>query len=205
MTVRRWHAQHADPADPVLALRAWRPLRSMCLLGFVLTFAAQARATVLVGADLGELARDAVAIARGRVIAVDAKWTGDRRTIETIVTLDVESYLKGALGHTVQFRVPGGEMGRFRSVVVGAPAFAIDERVVVFLGARGPSVAYVLGLSQGVFRVVRATDASGWIVTPPAIMPSAFTVPIVRGSATRRPLALIDFEQRVRTLVEGGK
>ena len=180
-------------------------MRSALTGCFLLALAASARATVLVGADLGELARDAVAIARGRVIAVDARWTGDRRSIETIVTLDVESYLKGALGRTVQFRVPGGEMGRFRSVVVGAPSFTVDERVVVFLGARGPSVAYVLGLSQGVFRVVRATDASGWIVTPPAIMPSALTVPIVRGTATRRPLPLIDFEQRVRTLVGSGK
>src|SRR5260221_4264688 len=92
-----------------------------------------AGATVLIGPDLGELTRDAVAIARGRVAAVDTQWTADRRTIETIVTLDVETYLKGALGPVVQFRVPGGDRGRFRSIVVGAPAFQIDDDVVVFL------------------------------------------------------------------------
>ena len=36
-------------------------------------------ATVLLPADLGELSREARAIARGRVVAVDAQWTDDRR------------------------------------------------------------------------------------------------------------------------------
>jgi len=176
-------------------------MRSAFAVWLLLTFAAPARATVLIGVDLGELARDAQAIARGRVVAVDAQWTPDRRTIETLVTLEVESYLKGALGGTVQFRVPGGSLGRFRSIVVGAPEFAVDDRVVVFLGARGPSVPYVLGFSQGVFRVVRSGDGSTWLVTPPAILPSvAGTVAIVRGDPSRRPLPLTDFEQRVRAL-----
>ena len=169
----------------------------------VLTVAVPARATVLIGADLGELTHDARAIARGRVVAVDAQWTPDRRTIETLVTLDVESYLKGALGGTVQFRVPGGTLGRFRSIVVGAPELAVDDRVVVFLGARGPSVPYVLGFNQGVFRVVRSGDGSAWLVTPPVLLPSAAgTVTIVRGDPSRRPLPLADFEQRVRALVD---
>jgi hypothetical protein len=169
---------------------------------FVLVLVVPARATVLIGADLGELARDARAIARGRVVAVDPQWTSDRRTIETLVTLEVESYLKGALGQTVQFRVPGGRFGRFRSIVVGAPEFDIDDRVVVFLGARGPSVPYVVGFSQGVYRISRSSDGSTWLVSPPAPLPSASgSVTIVRGDPSRRPLPLNDFEQRVRALV----
>jgi hypothetical protein len=164
-----------------------------------------ARATVLIPADLGELSRDARAIVRGRVAALDAQWTEDRGTIETIVTLEVESSIKGALGPVVRFRVPGGDFGRFRSIVVGAPGFAIDQRVIVFLGAHGPSVPYVLGLSQGVFRVVRA-GSGGWLVTPPAILPStAGPVRIVRGDPARRALPLDDFEQRVRALAGGVK
>jgi len=178
----------------------------VCFLLVLLAAASPARATVVIGADLGELARDARAIARGRVVAVDAQWTADRRTIETLVTLEVESYLKGALGGTVQFLVPGGSLGRFRSIVVGAPEFAVDERVVVFLGARGPSIPYVVGFNQGVYRVVRSGDGSTLLVTPPAILPIASgTTPIVRGDPNRRPLPLVDFEQRVRALVGGGR
>jgi hypothetical protein len=171
------------------------------LLLFVMSGVA-ARATVLIPADLGELSRDALAIARGRVAALDAQWTEDRGTIETIVTLDVDTYLKGSLGATLRFRVPGGELGRFRSIVVGAPAFAVDQRVVVFLGARGPSVPHLLGMSQGVFRLARAADNSGWLVTSPVSMPAAAGVSArqVRGDSARRAVALGDFEQAVRSL-----
>ena len=172
----------------------------------LLALALPARATVIVPADLGELSRDARAIVRGRVASVDAQWTEDRGTIETIVTLDVENYIKGALGPTLRFRVPGGDLGRFRSIVVGAPEFVVDERVVVFLGTQGPSVPFVLGFNQGVFRVVAAADHSGSVVTPPPIMPAspdAGAVAIVRGDRSRRALALDEFEQRVGALSRG--
>ena len=158
---------------------------------------------MLVGVDLGVLSRDARVIAAGRVVAVEPRWTSGRRTIETLVTLDVETYLKGSFGSTVQFVVPGGVMGRYRSIFIGAPEFAIDQRVIVFLGARGPSVPYVLGLSQGVYRIVPASGG-GWMVTPPALLPTVeVSTPIVRGDASRRPLALADFERRVRALAGG--
>ena len=164
------------------------------------------RATVLIPADLGELSRDALAIARGRVAALDAQWTEDHGTIETIVTLEVESYLKGSLGSSLRFRVPGGELGRFRSIVVGAPELAVNQRIVVFLGARGPSVPHVLGLSQGVFHVSRAADNSGWLITSPVMMPAAAgNVKVVRGDPARRPLALDQFEQAVRSLAGAAK
>ncbi len=165
----------------------------------VLILSAPLRATLLVGADLGELSRDAITIARGAVIAVNGRWADSHRTIETIVTLKVERYLKGSLGDTVEFRVPGGEFGRFRNIVVGAPAFTIDEHVVVFLGARGPSIPFVLGLSQGVFRVGRTQD--GWAVTSPAFFPSSSApARIVRGDARQWSVDLAEFEQRVMSL-----
>ena len=181
-------------------------IHALLFLSVSLLLAVPARATVLIPADLGELSRDALAIARGRVAAIDTQWTEDRGTIETIVTLEVESYLKGSLGAMLRFRVPGGELGRFRSIVVGAPEFAVDQRVVVFLGARGPSVPYVLGLNQGVFRVSRAADNAGWFVTSPVLLPAAGAASrVVRGDPSRRALALDDFEHTVRTLAGGAK
>ena len=181
-------------------------MRTLVVCGLLLALSIPARATILIPADLGELSRDALAIARGRVAALDAQWTDDRGTIETIVTLEVESYLKGGLGSTLRFRVPGGELGRLRSIVVGAPAFEVDQRVVVFLGARGPSVPHLLGMSQGVFRMTRASDNSGWLVTSPVLLPaSAGSVRLVRGDPSRRAIALADFEQTVRTLAGGAK
>jgi hypothetical protein len=181
-------------------------MRILVLCSVLLAFSLSARATVLIPADLGELSRDALAIARGRVTALDSQWTADRGTIETIVTLEVESYLKGSLGSTLRFRVPGGDLGRFRSIVVGAPQFAVDQRVVVFLGARGPSVPYVLGLNQGVFRLAPAADNSGWMVTSPVLAPAVgVSTRIVRGDPSRGPVALGEFERTVRSLAAGAK
>jgi len=162
---------------------------------------APASATVVIPATLGELSREALTIARGRVVAIDARWTDDHRRVETVVTLEAETYLKGAFGPVVQFRVPGGRLGRYRSILVGAPEFLLGQRVVVFLAARGPAVPFVLGLGQGVFRIV--PGAGGWVVTPPAVLPAAggpVPVGIVRGDPARRPLPLADFEQQVRML-----
>ena len=182
-------------------------MRRLLAVVLVLTSVAVARprATVVVAADLGELARDARAIPRGRVVAVQGRWTDDRRTIETIVTLEVDGYLKGSLGDTLQFRVPGGELGRYRSIVVGAPEFAVGQRVILFLGASGPMVPYILGMNQGVYRITASADGSGWIVTPPAILPSAIGARIVRGDVSRQPLALGEFESRIRALAGGAR
>jgi hypothetical protein len=162
----------------------------MRIICFVLCAAAlcapSARATVLVPADFGELVRDARAIARGRVVAVEAQWMADHRTIETIVSLEVDAYLKGSFGSIVRFRVPGGVMGRFRNIIAGAPQFELDQRVVVFLGTFGPRVPHLIGFNQGVFQVVPAEGRAGWIV---------------RGERSRSPVPLADFEQRVRDLV----
>jgi hypothetical protein len=152
-------------------------------------------------ADLGVLSREAYAVARGRVVAVDARWTNaERRAVETIVTLEAETYLKGQLPATLQFRVPGGRLGRYRNLVIGAPEFSVGQHVIVFLGAKAPGLPYVLGLSQGVFRVASASGEL--VVTSPWVLPTAGPpTRIVRGDTGRRPTPLAEFESRVRTLV----
>src|SRR5512141_1162522 len=105
-----------------------------------------ARATVLVPADLAELSRSATAIVRGTVTTVRTEWADGRRRVETIVTLSVDQTLKGGFGRTVSFKVPGGDMGRYRSVMIGAPTFREGEEVVLFLGGQAPALPYLLGL-----------------------------------------------------------
>jgi len=68
---------------------------------------------------------------------------------------------------------------------------------VVFLGTHGPSIPYVLGFNQGVFRV--GSDRAE-LVTPPAVLPTA-AGRIVRGDPSRRPAPLPEFERTIRELV----
>lgn len=178
-------------------------MRRFVMTCLILAAAASLDATVVIPADLGQLSREARAIVRGRVVAVDAQWTDDRRTIETIVTLQIEEYLKGQLGDTVRFRVPGGTLGRFRNVVVGAPRFEVGQRVIVFLGASGPTIPFVLGFNQGLYRIAQSARGSS-MVTPPPVLPGPARA-IVRGDAARMPEPLADFERDVRALAEGGR
>jgi hypothetical protein len=164
----------------------------------VFAFAAtiSAGATTLVPTDVPEMSREARTIAVGRVAAVDVRWLADRRGIETLVTLDAEEYIKGALGAQVQFLVPGGAIGRYRSVVVGAPQLRVGQRVVVFLGARGPGIPYILGFNQGLFRV--RTENGESVVEPPATaMPDPAGGARLAASSTRR---LNEFVRQVREL-----
>jgi hypothetical protein len=177
----------------------------ICFIAAVcLVSAATLHATVYVAADLGELTADARAVAYGRVVALQPQWLEARRSIETLVTLEVEAYAKGDFGRTVTLRVPGGQMGPYRSIMLGAPTFVEGEEVVVFLAGTGPAIPHLVGLAQGVFRVRTDSATGSRLVTPEIVrMPDAVTLGpsrVVRGDVSRRPAPLAAFLQEVRVL-----
>ena len=179
--------------------------KRMCLLPAILFgFTAVANATVLLPADLPELVAGARAIVHGKITEARVQWIDGRRRIDSFVTIEVTSYFKGDLGRSVMFRVPGGQLGAYRSVIVGAPVLTPGDEVVLFLGARGPSLPYVLGLSQGVFRVVIERQSGLRVVTPPALFARGHEIErVVRGDRSRRPVSLGEFGRRVREMVSG--
>jgi len=167
----------------------------------ILLAAAPARATVIIPATLAELASEALAIVVGHVVEIETRWAEGRRAIETLVTIEASDYLKGRLGERVVIRVPGGEVGAFRNIVVGAPSFHRGEEVVLFLTAHGPALPMVIGLSQGVFRVVTDASSGRKVVTPPALLaPGDEPQRIERGSRARLPVPMDTFARDVRAL-----
>lgn len=173
-------------------------------------------ATVYLPAELGELARVSQTIVRGVVVDVTADRSDSRGRISSVVTLQTEAYVKGDLGRQVQIRVPGGRVGRYENLVLGAPRFSVGQRVIVFLDARPPQLPHLVGLEQGVFRILDGPD--GPYVTPPVVSAAtaltgsrsrsgtpASPVRIVRGDGTRRVERLDVFERRVATLAAGGR
>ena len=171
------------------------------LVLFLLLLAAPAAATVYVPVDFADMVTTSKIIVHGRVVNVRSEPTVDRSTIATYVTLDVDQPLKGRVGESITFRVPGGQVGRYRRVVVGAPRFDRGDEVIVFLTSRGPSIPYLFGLSQGVYRVSRASGRA--VVAPPAIVAnSPGAERVVRGDPARRALPLEAFAREVRSVVE---
>jgi hypothetical protein len=182
----------------------WGVPRHLSFLAAALSLALSpaVSATVLVPTELTGLARDAAAIVRGRVVTAQPSWADGRRRVETIVTLAVEESFKGGQAGQISFEVPGGVMGRYRSVLVGAPTFHEGEEVVVFLGAKPPALAYLVGLGQGVFRIVR-DDGVATVVPIPLTAQPFDAGPVIKGDPSRRPLRLEAFSSALRAILAG--
>jgi hypothetical protein len=186
-------------------LRSWyngfMDYKRMLLIGaLVAAIAPPVSATTLLPGDLGDIARGAKAIVHGTVVDVRTEWVDGRRRVETIVTLEVSETFKGDMGGRLSFQVPGGVIGRYRSVTIGAPSFHLGEEVVLFLGAQPPALPYVLGLGQGVFRVRRDARTGDTTVTPPALLADrAHAVTVQRGDPARHAVSLPEFAATVRS------
>ena len=174
-----------------------RSLATMMAVAFVLI--GRAEAISVTPMTFEELVDEAVAVVYARVADVRGQWTADRRSIDSVVTLEALRYLKGDLGPTVLMRLPGGEAGGVINVLPGAPVVRAGELVVLFLKARGPAIPTPLGLGQGIFRVVRDSRSGAVLVSPPPLKASAVGK-IVRGAAERRALGMDVFEASVRSL-----
>jgi hypothetical protein len=179
-------------------------MRRFLLVVWLLTLPAVPSATVLAPIEFRELVAISSTIVHGRIAEVRSDWVDGRRSIETFLTIDAADYLKGSAGATLIVRVPGGQIGRYRTIFVGAPEFQRGDEVVLFLRSYAGRTA-IVGLSQGAFRIMQ--DASGRrVVTSPILMgqPGAGAEPVVRGDVARRPLPVDTFRDLVRRLVAGG-
>jgi hypothetical protein len=180
-------------------------MRRIILIVIVMLSARDLRATVLIPADFREIVAGSQVIVYGRVTAMRAEWSDDRSRIDTLVTVMAGSYLKGGPGSTVTFRVPGGQIGRYRNVMIGAPQFQAGEEAVLFLSASGPSIAHIFGLSQGLYRVKVDSRTGRRMVVPPVLTADSDAAQtIVRGDRNRRQLSLDEFAATVRQAMSGG-
>src|SRR4029453_10048269 len=119
-----------------------------------------------------ELVREATAVVYARVAEVRGQWAQDRRSIDSLVTLDALHSLKGDFCRSVLMRLPGGESGGIVQVLPGAPVLREGDLVVLFLAARGPAIPGPVGLNQGVFRVALDSRTGQSLVSPPALKSS---------------------------------
>jgi hypothetical protein len=163
-------------------------------------------AHTVIPTEFRQVVADAAFILRGRVTDLRVV-TVPRRGTESIVTVAVDSVLKGASTNFVSFHIPGGESGGVRTVVAGAPSFKLGEEAVFFLKRRTDDNGWQpVGLSMGVYRV-RTDSRSGLrTINPPAVAGQTTSAgPIVRGDEQRKPMAVSEFESLVRLVMAGAK
>jgi hypothetical protein len=171
----------------------------LLVIAFAVSQSRELAGTVLLPADFARMVNESQLIVHARVIDVRGELVGARRSIESVVTVTVLSPLKGSAGGEAVFRVPGGRVGRYRRIFVGAPVFNTGDEVVLFLKGRAPVIAMPFGLSQGVYRVSRATGAPMVLPVPPT--ENVASAP--RGDSIRRPMALAEFARQVREAAGG--
>jgi hypothetical protein len=181
-------------------------MRRLALLALLLVVPVVLRATVVVSIEFRELVTTTPVIVHGHVTDVRSATVDGRRSVETFVTVAADEYLKGDLGRFVTFRVAGGEVGRYRTIVVGAPEFRVGEEVVLFLKTQASAVPFIAGFNQGVYRVLPDRQSGRRMVTTPVVMgrDGAEPVPVVRGALTRRPMAIEAFRDTVRDVIAKG-
>jgi hypothetical protein len=184
-------------AYPVRASR-----RGVVLVLLAVLCLAPVQASTLLPADFRVVVTDATVIVRGRVTDVRAvrSVAGD---VETVATIAVEAVLKGEAATFVSMRVPGGTMGRYRTVMPGAPRVGVGDAGVFLLKRVAGGSLWPVGMSAGIYRV---TVSNGRTLVAPPVAPgitAAATGVVTRGDTRRGRLPLSEFESIVRLIVRG--
>lgn len=174
-----------------------RMRRCILVLSVLTLLVAPVDATTVAPLSFEQLVSESSAVVYGRVSDVRSQWTADRRFIESVVSIEVIKGMKGGAGDTIAFTVPGGQVGRYRNVIPGAPMFARGDLAVFFLTAHGPRLPVTTGLTQGVYRVQRDAASGAMLVTPPVVETAGR---IIRGDLNRKPVSLAAFEGSVRKI-----
>jgi len=128
------------------------------LLGlFILIVCTSSVASSVVRLTLPDIADHSGQILIGAVVSLESYWTEEHgpRTIETQITLEQVSYLKGRRNRSSQFvfTMPGGTVGDMTMRIAGAPEFKENETWVLFLLPEWKSFPTV-GLYQGAYQLV---------------------------------------------------
>jgi hypothetical protein len=161
---------------------------------------ASLHASLTIPADFRTVVNDASLIMRGRVTdvrSIDVPGFG----VESVATFAVENVLKGHATGFVYVRVPGGVIGTQRHVMVGAPAFRVGQRAVLFLRPGVSDSAYrPIGLTMGVYPIQTDPTTKRVIVEPPVLAgkTTAATGAVVRGDKRRTPPTVPEFEALVK-------
>jgi hypothetical protein len=161
-------------------------------------------ASTFLSAEFKDVLSASSRIVRGRVNDVRAyrSASGD---VESAVTIAVESTLKGSPESFVSMRLPGGTIGRYRTVMMGAPVMQVGERAVFFLKTAADNSLWPVGLAQGIYRVSGAAGAVPLVYAPVvAGVTTNATGIVVRGDARRKSLPVTEFESLVRLLLAQG-
>jgi hypothetical protein len=179
-------------------------MRRALLALALLTAGVGLRATVTVPLEFRQVVRESTIIAVGHVTDVRGIST-DQGGIDSIVTVAVDSVIKGPSDRYLSVRMPGGQIGNLQSTMVGVPKFDVGQYAVFFVKPGPDHILRPVGLTSGIFRIKVDQRTGAATVDPP--LASGITAPagkVVRGAAERPVMPLKEF-MGVTQLVMAGQ
>lgn len=112
----------------------------------------------VVSRSFNELVQRADLVLVGTVSEVHSEFADDgldQNTIFSYVNFSDLRVVKGRIsGEPYVLRIPGGVVGRFAQDYPGIPAFQIGQRYLVFIRGNQHDFFPVVGIGQGVFRIL---------------------------------------------------
>lgn len=121
-------------------------------------------ASTVVPLSVEEMTRRSAVVARAKVRSSVSSWGEQKKHIFTKTVLELSEVWVGEVTREIELVTLGGQVGDRVSKVAGGPEFTEGDDVVVFLGwSERQQRYYLLGLSQGYYRVEEdAEDTTFW-------------------------------------------
>ena len=131
-----------------------------------------ANPALMVKLTLGELVSNAEWIIIGTVSGQKSEWNADRTNIQTVVSINVQEWVKGrpfstgpdgkntsdplscSSNKSVSLTVPGGTVGETWQWVEDTPVFRDGEKALVFIDSGAEGIYSVAGSVQGKYTIV---------------------------------------------------
>lgn len=118
--------------------------------------AVMANATTLSRMTFDELVQQATAIVRARCLDSTSVWRNGEIWTET--QFEVTSVSKGTAPGILRIALPGGKVAHLQSHIDGVPIFRPGDDAYLFLWDAPGRGTYILGWTQGAFRVSRDSE-----------------------------------------------
>jgi hypothetical protein len=174
-------------------------VKRLALLALLL--AAPAFASVALRMDVPALTAAATDVVDGTVVSSAAVWTADHRRIVTHVVVEVGEAWKGSARGRITVVQPGGEVDGLGQRVSGVAELPTGARVVLFLEKAG-AMHRVVGLAQGVYRVVPGDGTAEARAVPASVDGLELVAPSGRDPAALVPLPVSALRASVQAAVE---
>ncbi len=144
------------------------------MVATILALHCPAQATSVTEVTFPELVHGADVIAVGSVSSIKERWDEARKAPLTLVTFSNHTVLKGNPGVSMTLEFLGGRTPQGLTLVIpGVPQFKVGEKTVLFCAGNHRDFSPVVGVWQGVLRVM--TDPQRGVET----VSDNFRIPIV--------------------------